>query len=191
MAKDIKTEKLQKIIIDAIDGEPNSTQVKELTYDQGSDCDKRIILYTLRNHDYVKNEYWYEQEMAERFAKVNNDCGFDTFVIDVSWDSDKIYKFDAEIYPDEKKWTSLKKLPTKLEFEKAVFRVFYNQTDQWGGSEYDYMSDIDDWFTGTCWYLDMYDISFKFPIWNENGLFVQADSITHEGADDTEINQRK
>ena len=48
MAKDNKTEKLQKIIIDAIDGEPNSTQVKELTYDQGADCDKRIILYTLK-----------------------------------------------------------------------------------------------------------------------------------------------
>jgi hypothetical protein len=31
MAKDNKTEKLQKIIIDAINGEPNSTQIKELT----------------------------------------------------------------------------------------------------------------------------------------------------------------
>ena len=94
--------------------------------------------------------------MAEGFAKVNNDCGFDTFVIEVSLGSDKTYKYDLEIYPDEKKWTSLKKLPTKQEFEKAVFRVFYNQTDQLGGYENDYMNDIDDWFSGTCWYLDMY-----------------------------------
>ena len=28
------------------------------------------------------------------------------------------------------------------------------------------------------------DINFKFPVWDENGLFVQADSITHEGADE-------
>ena len=78
----------------------------------------------------------------------------------------------------------MQKLPTKLEFEKAVFRVFYNQTDQWGGSENDHMGDIDEWFTGTCWCLDMHDINFKFPVWDENGLFVQADSITQKGADD-------
>ena len=46
------------------------------------------------------------------------------------------------------------------------------------------MSDIDHWFSGTCRYLDMNGISFMFPVWDENGLFVQADSITHEGADD-------
>ena len=95
MAKDNKTEKLQKIIIDAIDGEPNSTQVKELTYDQGADCDKRIILYTLDNPNYSKNEFWYEQEMVEGFAKVNNDCGFETFVVEVSLDSDKTYKYEC------------------------------------------------------------------------------------------------
>ena len=57
MAKNIKTENLQKIIIDAIDGEPNSTQVKEMTYDHGADCDKRIILYSLTKPYYSENEF--------------------------------------------------------------------------------------------------------------------------------------
>ena len=45
---------------------------------------------------------------------------------------------NAEIYPDEKKWTSLKKLPTKQEFEKAVFKVVYDQTDPWDDVDYDH-----------------------------------------------------
>ena len=184
MAMNYKLEESQKIIIDAINGEPNSNQVKELTYDQGADCAKRIILYTLRNHDYVKNEYRHEQEMAMSFAKVNNDCSLDTFVIEVSWDSAKTYKYDAEVCPDENKWTSFEKLPTKLEFEKAIFRVFYNQTDQWGGAENDHMDDIDDWFSGTFWQLDIDGISFMYPVWDESGLFAQAVSITGKGADD-------
>jgi hypothetical protein len=184
MAKDNKTEKLQKIVIDAIDGEPNSSQMKELTYDQGSDCDKRIILYKLVTSDYTKNEFWYELEMVEGFAKVNNDCCFETFLVHVSLTSDKTYKYNAEIYPDETKWTSLNKLPTKLEFEKAVFKVVYDQTDPWDDVDFDPISDIDHWFSGTCRYLDMNGISFMFPVWDENGLFAQAESITHEGADD-------
>jgi hypothetical protein len=132
----------------------------------------------------VKNEYRHEQEMAMSFAKVNNDCGFETFLVYVSLTSDKTCKYDADIYPAHIKSTSLRRLPTKLEFEKAIFRVFYNQTDQWGGAENDHMGNVDEWFTGTCWCLDMHDISFKFPVWDENGLFVQADSITHKGADD-------
>ena len=186
MAKD-KNEKLQKIIIDAIDGEPNSTQVKELTYDQGADCDKRIILYTLTNPYYSKNEFWYEKEMTEGLIKVNNDFCFETFLVYVSWASDKKDKFNLEICPDEKKWTSLKKIPTKHEFEKAVFRVFYNQTDQLTDYDYEYTSDINHWFSGTCRYLDMYGIDFMFPVWNENGLFVQAESMTHEGADELKL----
>ena len=184
IAKENETEKLQKIIIDAINGEPNSNQVKEVTYDQGADCDKRIILYTLVNSNCTKNEYRHEQEMMTGFAKVNNDCGFETFVIEVSLDSHKTYKFNVEISPVEKKWTSLNKLPTKLEFEKAIFKVFYNQTDQWGGDENDHMDDIDDWFSGTSWYLDVDGISFMYPVWDVNGLFAQAVSITEKGADD-------
>lgn len=184
MAKDNKTEKLQKIIIDAICGEPNSTQVKELTYDLGADCDKRIILYTLVNSDCTRNELWYEQEMMEGFSKVNNDCGYETLVARVALNSDKNYKYDLEIYPDEKKWTSFKKLPTKLEFEKAVFKVFYNNTDIFGGREDDSMDNIDEWFSGTCWYLEMNGISFMYPVWEENGLFVRAVSESHKGADD-------
>ena len=187
LVNDKLLKKSKKIIIDAIDGEPNSNQVKELTYDEGSDCDKRFILYTKENQGYVKNEYRYEQEMVKSFAKVNNDCGFDTYLVKVSLGPVKTYQYDFSVCPEYKKRTSITTLPTKQEFEKAVFKVFYNQTDQFLGYEHDYMYNIDDWFSGTHWYVDHYHILFKYPIWDENGLFVQADSVTHGGADELNI----
>jgi hypothetical protein len=125
-ARETDTGKMQKIIIDAIYGEPNSTQVKDLTYGIGADCDKRIIFYTLENPGYTRNEY--RHEMTKKFAKINNDCGVETFIVKVFLDSDKTKKYNFEVYPDENKLTR----PTKLEFEKAVFNVFYNQKDKYG-----------------------------------------------------------
>ena len=55
-AKDTKTKKSLKIIIDSIYGEANSTQIKDITYNSGADCDKRIILHTL-NHPDLKKGY--------------------------------------------------------------------------------------------------------------------------------------
>ena len=182
MVQDNKIDELQKIIIDAIYGEPNSTQVKDVTYDQGAECDKRIILYTLENPGYTKNEYRHEHEMAEGFVKINNDCGCDTFVVEVSLDSDKTYKYNIEMFPDGKKWTSFKKLPAKLEFEKAVFKVFYNQTDWYEGYEHvEHMEDIAGWFDGTYWCLDIHGIEYIYPVWTEEGMFAQAVSISDEG----------
>lgn len=181
MARATETGKMNKIIIDAIYGEANSTQVKDLTYEIGADCDKRIILYTLGHPDSIKNEYRHEYEMMKGLVSINNDCGFETFVVKVSLDSDKNYQYNAEICPDENKWTQFRKLPTKLEFEKAIFKVFYNQTDQFGGYENDHMDDIDEWFSSTGWHLHLNDIYFEYPVWTENGMFMDGVSTSEIG----------
>ena len=187
MVKDNKKEKLQKIIIDAIDGEPNTNQVKELTYDQGADCDKRIVLYTLENPNCKKNEYSHETEIAVGFVTVNNDCGFETFIVDVSLDSEKNLKYAAQIFPDGKRRTSIEKLPTKQECEKAVFKVYYSYTDEVGSDDscwHECYCDegLEGWFKGDCGCLDMMSIKFKYPVWNEKGLFAQEDSNPQQAA---------
>lgn len=183
MIKDTKTKKLEKIIIDAIYGEPDLTQIEEITYGQGFDCDRRFIFYTLEHPDCAKIGFRNEREMIKGFTKVNNDCGFETIVAQVALASDGAYRFKIEVSPDGIKWSSFNKLPSKEEFEKAVFKTYYNSSDTWGGYEDDYLGDLNEWFTGTYWYLDMNGISFMYPVWDENGLFVQAVSETHEGAD--------
>ena len=175
MVKDNKIDNLQKIIIDAIYGEPNSTQVKDITYDQGKDCDKRIILYcSMRFQENKKQEFEYEQEMTEGFIKVNNDCGVETFIVEVTsfqMANDFVSRnFYVTEKPEGKKSKFHKELPTKFEFEYAEFHMYYNYTIDW---DYDYVERPDDWFSAT-WCIEEKSIEFQYPVWNEEGLFAKG-----------------
>jgi hypothetical protein len=182
MIQDNKIDALQKIIIDAIYGQPNSTQVKDVTYDQGADCDKRIIFYALENSGSFKTSYRHEQEMTEGFVKINNDCGCGTYLINVSKTLDDskepVYCYKTKIEPDNKRLTCLKKLPSKLEFEQAIFGIFYNYSSDWRNSHY--IEHPENWFDNY-WHLIFHDISFRYPIWTEDGLFIQGVSKSEIG----------
>lgn len=181
-AKETETGKMQKIIIDAIDDEPSLKQIRDLTYNIGADCNKRIILYTLENTGNHKNKYRHEKEMVRKFARNNNVCRVETLIVNVSLSSDNTCKYKIEECIDINDWTTFRKLPSKLEFDKAVFKVFYNQTDWYEGYEHvEYMDDFEGWFSGTYWCLDAHGISFMHPVWNEDGLFAQAKSVSDEG----------
>jgi len=130
----------------------------------------------------MNQNFWCEVEMVEGFVKVNNDCDFETFLVQVSLDSAKSYKREAEVYPGKKKYTSIKKLPTELEFETAIFNVVLNQNWALTSNDFIFEENIEYWFSETYRYSDLDGIHYKFPVWNENGLFFQAESITQEGA---------
>ena len=182
MVQDNKIDDLQKIIIDAIYGVPNSTQVKDVTYDYGADCDKRIILYTLGYSGLNVKSYKYDGELSEGFIKINNDCGCDTYLINVSKTLDEskeaVYCYKTDIKPGHKKLTWLKKLPSKLEFEQAEFDIFYNYSSDWRNPHH--IEHPENWFDNY-WHLIFQDISFRYPIWNENGLFMQGVSKSEIG----------
>jgi len=182
-ARETETGKMQKIIIDAIYGEPNSTQVKELTYGIGAECDKRIILYTLGFLDNKNQGFEYEQEMTEGFIKINNDFGHDTYLINISMSFDEsenpVYCYKTYIEPGNKRFTCLKKLPTKLEFEQAIFRIFYSSSCERLDYIHDYTK-IEEWYEG-CWHLRLNEIEFQYPVWNEDGLFMKGISKSDIG----------
>ncbi|MCD4675965.1 MAG: hypothetical protein K8S18_08220 [Desulfobacula sp.] len=182
LVQDNKIDELQKIIIDAIYGEPNSTQVKDVTYDYGADCDKSIILYTLGYSDLNVRSYEYDGEMSEGFIKINNDCGCDTYLINVSKTLDKskepVYRYKTDIKPGNKRLTSLKKLPTKQEFEQAEFGIFYNYSSDWRNPHH--IEHPENWFDNY-WHLIFQDISFRYPVWTGDGLFMQGVSKSEIG----------
>jgi hypothetical protein len=181
-AKEAETGEMQKIIMDAIDGEPSLNQIRDLTYNIGADCNKRIILYTLKNTGKHKNKYRHEKEMVRKFARNNNVCRVETLIINVSLSSDNTCKYKIEECIDINDWTTFKRLPSKLEFDKAVFKVFYIQTDWFEGYEHvEHMDDFEGWFSGTYWCLDLPGISCRYPVWEEDGLFAQAVSISTQG----------
>jgi len=183
MVQDNKIDALQKIIIDTIYGEPNSTQVKDVTYEQGAECDIRIILhFSKRFGENKKQEFEYEQEMTEGFIKINNDCGCDTYLISASWSFGELekptYFYQTKIEPGNNRLTCLKKLPSKLEFEQAVFGIFYHCSSEWRNPHH--IEHPENWFDNY-WHLIFHDISFRYPIWNENGLFMHGVSKSEIG----------
>lgn len=182
MAKDNKTKKQQKIIIDGIYGEPNSRQIKDLTYGFGGDCGKRIILYTLDNLDFKEREYMYDGEMAEGFAIINNDCGIETYIFKmlryIVGNGPFPLQLNAEVIPDGERKTLHKILPSLQEFEQAEFGIFYNYSSDWKNPHY--IERPEDWFDNY-WHLTFHDISFQYPIWTEDGLFMNGVSKSEIG----------
>jgi hypothetical protein len=183
MVQNNKIDDLQKIVIDATYGEPNLTQVKDVTYEQGAECDIRIILYFSNGFwKGKKQEYIYEQEMTEGFIKINNDCGCDTYLINASWSFGELekptYFYQTKIEPGNNRLTCLKRLPSKLEFEQAVFGIFYNCSSEWRNPHH--IEHPENWFDNY-WHLIFHDISFRYPIWNENGLFMHGVSKSEIG----------
>ena len=123
----------------------------------------------------------YDAEMADGFAHINNDCNVKTYIVKVSVDrnepdnSSVIY--DVEVKPDGKKRTKHTKLPTKQEFQQAEFGIYYNYTIDW---DIDYIDRPEDWFNNH-WHLWIQGLDFKYPVWNQDGLFMLAESKSELG----------
>jgi len=184
LVQNITRDELLVIIIDAINGEPNSNQVRNVTYNNMAAGDKRIILYSSMGFQENKNQrFEYEREMTEGFIKINNDCGNDTYLINVSKSSgeskEPIYYYETKIEPSNKKSTDIKKLPAKLEFEQALFRIYYDSSCEYLDHIRDYTK-IEEWFEG-CLHLRINDIDFKYPEWTEDGLFMHGVSKSNIG----------
>jgi len=180
IVKEKEAGNLQEFVIDAISGEPSWAQLMDCTFNFGGDCEKRIILYAL-NHPDMKKGYLYEAEMATGFAHINNDCKVQTYIVRVSVDrdnqDDKSIIYGVEVKPDGAKRTNHTKLPTKHEFEQAEFGIYYNYTIDW---DYGYINRPEDWISNY-WHLEIAEIEFKYPVWNQDGLFTLAESVSELG----------
>lgn len=178
--KNKDTGNLSEIIIDAMSGKPSWSQLMDCTFDLGRDCEKRIILYAL-NHAKLKQGYRYDAEMATGFANINNDCNVATYIVRASGNpnerDNKSLIYDVEVKPGGKKRMNYTELPTKEEFEQAEFGIYYNYTIDW---DYDYINRKEDWFNNY-WHMELNKIDFKYPVWNQEGLFMHCESTSELG----------
>jgi len=114
--------------------------------------------------------------MVEGFTKINNDCGLDTYIFKIPnciiVTEPTPLRFNAEVYPGEKKWFLHTKLPSKLEFEKAEFGIIYAHSSDWRNPYY--IERPEDWFDNY-WHLIFQDISFRYPL----ALISKAFQLNH------------
>jgi len=172
---------LSQIIIDAIAGSPNWTQMMGLTFNRGRNCKQRIVLYSPDNKN-QKNGYVFDVEMATGFAHICNDCKLETYILKASVDSNKsgdklIYNIEVKL--DGEKGTEHTTLPTRDEFDQAEFQFYYNNTIE---GDIDFVYHPEEWID-TEWRREIMEgIGIRHPIWNQDGLFAVCEPETIDGS---------
>jgi len=162
-----------KVIFDAILGEPTWKQMMDVTFERGHECEKKIIIYFDINKS-KKSYIWSENSfMAVSFAKINNDCGVDTYIVSAKAKTNDngsiIFKYYLEEEPGDLKVTSYTTHPNKKDFQQAELWLSYNNfIGDYPPQEFN----PNNWMDGP-WRYESCDIDFK-PIWNDQGLFIVA-----------------
>jgi hypothetical protein len=177
--KDKKTERLLKATIDFKHGIPSWQQMMDLTFGIGEGSDIRIAVYDQTDSENkigVRDE---DEYMAGSFVSVLKASGLNAHLVRMTASLRKGRTPDIEFRPVPEEYlseTTLKNLPSRTEFEKAEFFVFYNdqlypadppismQPDLWFG-------DIESLVSGS---------AITSALWNEQGIFLEAIFETFE-----------
>ncbi len=123
-AVDSNSKSNKKVLVYGVLGEPTFKQLLEAGYDHGSDIDVRIIMFYHPGES--EFEFMNNKHIAEHFVDIFNDCQQDTYLVDIieqqkdmsdSNSSSGGYQFKVITDPDQERLTSLRKLPSKRNFQ--------------------------------------------------------------------------
>ena len=182
---------LGKVIIDFKLGEPSWQQMMDVTFKIGSDCEKKIVIFSAPEdpeyQDYLKPLTAYDNRiLVGSFARINNDCGFDTWLLraSISTDSNKVEpEYDVIEEPGDHRSTRYSKLPSKRDFEKAEFWVVYYDSfaGYFAGSGPTAAAKPDCWMGYGSW-ISGGGLEFR-PTWTDKGLLMHATAESESGVD--------
>ena len=172
---------LSKVIIDMIIGEPTWSQLMDITFNLGSDCGKKIILYKGEEVDFGGDPP-NSIGSAEAFAYINNQCGVDTYLINVNEELGKndqqTLVYDIKLKPSDDKNTTYKKHPIKQDFQKSEL-WFYQCNCLCERFPYPLEIDADGYLNGPWAYH--YEGLVIFPEWDDKGLYMCVNAKTETG----------
>lgn len=119
------TDEIERIIIDAVIGFPVTEQVYETVYKKGSNCDKRIIIYTEGFAGY--DSYGGMDDDAIKNLVTNlNGYGTNIFLVKVNKGSDKEqFKYRVTVRPPESQNYKLLDLPSEAKLKEEEFWAVY------------------------------------------------------------------
>lgn len=127
-AKNKYTNDKEKIIIDALVGYPVTEQVFNVLYKKGSDCDKRIIIYTKGSADF--DTYGGEDDdIVRNLVKNLNKYGTNIFMVKMKSHSDECrIKYSLTARPHKFPDYDSSKLPSEEKLrEEEFWEIYYWQ----------------------------------------------------------------
>jgi hypothetical protein len=173
-AKNKNTNDKEKLIIDALVGYPVAEQVFNVLYKKGSDCGKRIIVYTKGSADFYT--YGGEDDDAIKNLVENlNRYGTNIFMVKMNYDSDEgRFKYMVTAKPPIILDYEPSKLPSEAKLKEEEFwGVYYWQ--QFEGSYYPWEA-FTDYMHEPRKFGHVYgpDGAEMYVKWTEKGLFFEA-----------------
>ena len=127
-AKNKATGDFHRIIIEAVVGFPVTEQVYQTVYKKGSNCDKRIIVYTegLAEFDTYGGM---DDDAIKNLVDNLNSYGTNIFLVNMKKDSDKDqFKYSVTVRPPESHNYKLLDLPSEAKLKEEEFwEVYYWQ----------------------------------------------------------------
>lgn len=178
------TSNLEKVLIDAKNGNPTWDQMMDTTFGFGFGCACKIIIYSGSLGGEELDEYTDEMYAVEGFSAINNFMGAQTYLVKVSRDDDK---GDGEYIIE------LKDVPP-IEIPKAdkskYTREYFNELEFWlrlsanEEPEPFFLTNPTDWIRKdeddfSYDYLAE-DVSFRRE-WNQSGCYIYIASHTADG----------
>jgi hypothetical protein len=119
------TDKTESVIIDAVVGNPVTNQIYETLYKKGSNCDKRIIIYTEGSaglDTYNRGDAIVIQNLVENL----NGFGTNIFLVKMKYDSaENRFKYSVTAKPFKFLHHRISDLPSEEELKIEEFWEFY------------------------------------------------------------------
>ena len=119
------TDEIEKIIIDVVVGYPVTEQIYETVYKKGSNCDKRIIIYTegLADHDAYGGM---DDDAIKNLVENLNGYGTNIFLVKMKYDSvENRFKYSVTAKPFKFLHHRISDLPSEEELKIEEFWEFY------------------------------------------------------------------
>jgi|GEM_PF-2158786 len=164
-----------RTIIDVSFSAPTWQQYIDVTYNQGADCDYKVILYDELCADFVPSS---DSLPIGNLVRINNRCSVPTFFISaedtLSWPTRQISDFEIMDSPDDVDANPGQKLPSKREVEEAEFWVPYYWGVLCGSDYYEHNFEIDGC---TSSYSAGRNLSSRVK-WTQEGLFIELSPDT-------------
>ncbi len=164
------------VIVDVKNGQPSVEQVRDTIYNIGSECNKRIIVYTGNSNYFNRDKGWSNISIVENLLNLMNQYPLELYLVkafDFS-DSQISYNFEVINEPTNESIIDKNNIPSETDFlQEEFWQLYYHTLDQ---DMYGCWVPFSNGFInvkGTGIHADLGNFEVKIK-WSNNGLFFYA-----------------
>ena len=163
-----------RIIIDVIKGEPTWTQMMDITYGIGSDCNTRVIIYNV-----AKDRFCYCDWSISDFVLMSNEHGLSTYVLSTNVEKDRI-KYKVIEGDEVGAEPTRNQFPSKYEMQRTKFMIDYHA--ERSSEPRPRHFHFNEWPSdGLIIFGSSSQLNYTYPLWEPEGVFMFIEAQGNTG----------